>query len=419
MLPPPDDLPRFEHAWSVVLTPSTLNLATAGHPWIYSGGVAHSMPPLSGATDALQCGVFGPDGEPIGHGVLNPKSQIRVRVLALWPRDEVNPTVPTLEAYVSQALDTAAALRQHVNLPGDATDAVRLVNSEGDRLPGLVIDQMAEGAVILVSTAAAAAMAPYAERWLRERGSAWVVTRSAGDSHPSEGLQAGVLQQTGQVPQVMWVQHHGLKMRAEPLSGQKSGLYTDQFHNHMRVADLCKGRAVLDCYSHGGGFGLHAAKAGATRVRCVDASQRAVELCEANAAENGLSEAVEVWCGDAVHVLSDIAEGIDPQRPDVVIVDPPKFATRADVVDDALRKYVHLNATAMNALTDGGLLVTCSCSGRVDQTRFVRMIAHAARKADRLVQILELRGAAPDHPSAPAHGESRYLKVAICRVTSR
>ncbi|HAN32843.1 MAG TPA: hypothetical protein DCQ06_14710 [Myxococcales bacterium] len=421
VLPLPEGIQRFAKAWTVVLTPSTLNLVTAGHPWLYSGAVAHTLPPLDSAAaeSAIQCGVFGPDGEAIGHGVLNQKSQIRVRILALWPKAIETPTIPSLAEHVTSAMQRAHALREAFGLPAPQTDAMRLVNSEGDGLPGLVVDQMSDGAVVLVSTAAAAQMASTVERWLVEHGAKWVVIRSAGDTHPSEELAPGVISQSGQVPSEVWIEHHGLKLRAEPLGGQKSGLYTDQFANHVHVAQLCRDRNILDCYSHGGGFGLHAARAGAKAVRCVDASQKAVDLCSANAERNDLTQQVQAWCADAVHVLSDIADGVDPNRPDLIIIDPPKFATRADVVDDALRKYVHLNATAMSALPDGGILVTCSCSGRIDQTHFVRMIAHAARKAGRHVQLLELRGPAADHPSAPAHGESRYLKVAICRVTSR
>ncbi len=422
-LPVPEDLPRFHDAWSVVLTPNILNLATAGHPWIYSGGVAHALPPTAAGDEGPKrgqpCGVFGPDGEAIGHGTYNGESQIRVRMLGLWQPDAAPRSVPTLAESAEAAFKRAKALRAHVGLPGEDTDALRLVNSEGDGLPGLVVDRMATGAVVLVSTAAAARMADTVVALLRAEGLAWVVVRTAGDTHPSEGLAPGVLRTEGEIPDAQWVHHHGLRFRAEPLSGQKSGLYTDQFSNHLAVAALAKGRSVLDCYSHGGGFGLHAAKAGATRVRCVDMSQRAVDLAAANAEENGLSDRVEGWCGDAVHILRDIADGIDTDRPDLIVLDPPKFATRADVVDDALKKYVHVNATAMRALPADGLLVTCSCSGRIDQQTFVRMLAHAGRKAGRSVQVLELRGAAPDHPSVPAHGESRYLKVAICRVSDR
>ena len=268
--------------------------------------------------------------------------------------------------------------------------------------------------------------------WLKERDCAWIIVRAAGDTHPSEGLEPGVQRLEGTVPDEVWHLHHGVRMRATPKFGQKSGVYTDQFSTHLAVAQLAKGRRVLDCYSHGGGFGLHAAKAGAKSVRCVDASQKAVDLCTANAEANGLSDKVEVWCGDAVHMLRDIAEGIEgsgftggakgdaADQPDLIIIDPPKFATRADVVEDALRKYVHLNATAMSALPpQGGFLVSCSCSGRIDQQTFLRMLAHAARKSGRQVQVLEIRSASADHPSLPAHGESRYLKVAICRISDR
>ncbi|MCO4763724.1 MAG: class I SAM-dependent rRNA methyltransferase [Myxococcales bacterium] len=419
-LPVPENLPRYTNAWSVVLTPNTVNLATAGHPWLFGGAIAHSMPPTVREPSAGQvCAIFGPEGEYIGHGYHNADSQIRVRVMSLGDAENPPQSLPELGDRVVVGLNRATQLRTALGLPRGNTDAYRLVNSEGDGLPGLVIDRVGNGAVVLLSTAGAARMSDAAVAWLTSHGCEWVVVRTAGDTHPSEGLSPGVQRLEGQVPDSIWHLHHGIKMRAEPKFGQKSGIYTDQFSNHIAVAKLARGLRVLDCYSHGGGFGLHAAKAGAKHVRCVDASQGAVELVMANAEANEVSDKVEAWCGDAVHVLRDYAEGTDPNGPDLIIVDPPKFATRADVIDDALRKYVHLNATAMSALPPQGYLVSCSCSGRIDQQTFLRMLAHAGRKSGRNVQVLEVRGAAADHPGGPAHDESRYLKVAICRITDR
>ncbi len=420
-LPAPEDLRRYTNAWSVVLTPNTINLATAGHPWLFGGAIAHSFPPTVRQPQAGQvCAVFGPEGEYLGHGYHNAESQIRVRMLGLSVAEEAPKSLPELSERVIAGLKRATELRTAMGVPSRDTDTYRLVNSEGDGLPGLVVDRIADGAVVLISTAGAARMSDAAVGWLTENGCTWVVVRTAGDTHPSEGLEAGVQRLEGTVPDEVWHLHHGIRMRAEPKYGQKSGVYTDQFGTHLAVARLAKGRRVLDCYSHGGGFGLHAARSGAKHVRCVDASQKAVDLCTANAEANGLSGNIEAWCGDAVHMLRDIAEGIEGDQPDLIILDPPKFATRSDVVEDALRKYVHLNATAMSALPpEGGFLVSCSCSGRIDLQTFLRMLAHSGRKAGRQVQVLEVRGASADHPSLPAHAESRYLKVAICRVTNR
>ena len=126
---------------------------------------------------------------------------------------------------------------------------------------------------------------------------------------------------------------------------------------------------------------------------------------------------VQAECADAVHVLRRFADSDD--KPDLVVVDPPKYAARAAALEQALKKYQHLNQTAMQAVADGGVLVSCSCSGLVDRQAFLRMLAQAAHGAGRVVQLLDLRGPAPDHPVAPAHAEGQYLKVAVLRVTRR
>ena len=168
------------------------------------------------------------------------------------------------------------------------------------------------------------------------------------------------------------MRHNGLQLRVEP-GGQKTGMYADQRRNHARVAELAKGRFVLDTYSHVGGFGLHAARAGAKKVVCVDASQRAVDLAIQHAVDNGVG--IEAQCADAVHVLGHYASlPPEAERPSMVIVDPPKFATKASALEQAIRKYTHVNTLAMQAVAQDGILVTCSCSGLVEPTQFLRVL---------------------------------------------
>ncbi len=419
----PENLPRWADGWSIILAAGRATPTRVGHPWLFSGGIAHALPPTgqpphSDAPIGLPCGVFDAQGRFLGLGYYNADSQIAVRMVGGALGRPPPRRLPALEHWLPAALQQAATVRGIMGF-GDAATAWRMVNGEGDNLPGLIIDRMADGAVVLVSTAGA-------RRWLdvvlrlllKEHGCAWVVARVPHDCHPSEGLARGLIQMEGEVPEMVRVDHHGVVLTAEPRSGQKTGLYLDQWTNHLQVAALTKNKYVLDAFCHGGGFGLQAAKAGARRVLCVDASQSAVDLATAHAEDNGLQQ-VEVMRADAVHVLRDIADGIlgpEEGRPDVVIIDPPKFATRASVVDDALAKYVHLNAVAIEALADDGMLVSCSCSGRISSRDFLRALAHAASRAGRILQVLGVYGAAADHLTAPAHDEGRYLKVAICRV---
>ncbi len=416
--PAPDRLPTWTGVTSLVLRPGTATPPLAGHPWVFSGALAHVVAG-PGASDAAgsPCALFDQHARYLGAGYYNKNSQIAVRIIAMGS-DGLEPAeFPALAGLVVQRVRSAVALRRELGLPGAATTAFRLLNSEGDWLPGLTADRYADGAVLQVSTAGAWNLREVVVRELKALGCTWVLVRVPADIHPSEGLLGGSSEEHGEVPEAVTVLHNGLQLQVEPAGGQKTGMYCDQRDNHARVAQLAAGRFVVDAFCHAGGFGLHASRAGAKRVLCVDASQRAVDLTLLHAEKNALR--IEVQCNDAVLVLRGLAGLPEAERPDLVIVDPPKYATRAAAVEQALRKYTALNAVAMQAVKPGGWLVSCSCSGLVEPEMFLRSLGQAAQQAGVAVQLVEFRGAAADHPSAPAHAEGRYLKVAICRVVSR
>lgn len=429
--PLPTQLPTYPGAVSIVLRPGTATPLLAGHPWLFSGAVAHVVPGPGLDAAALPagvlCAVFDQHARFLGAGAYNPTSQIAVRLLAPGLDGLEPPRLPTHERLVGLRLAQAAALRTSVGLPSAQTNAYRLCNSEGDLLPGLTVDVYGSGA-------SRGAVAQITAAWLwplrgmlwqelsRAHDCHWLLVRIPQDVHPSEGLPGGEQLHFGAVPEQVEVRHNDLALRVEPMGGQKTGMYCDQRDNHARVAELAVGRTVLDAFCHTGGFGLHAARAGARSVHSVDASQRAIDLLDQHAADNGVAGLVRAEAADAVHILRHYAElPLDDQagRPDLVIVDPPKFASRAAVLEQAVKKYTHLNATAMQAVRDGGLLVTCSCSGLVTRESFLRILGQAALQAGKSVQLVELRGPAADHPVAPAHAEGHYLKVAICRITQR
>ncbi len=414
----PAHLPRYPGFVTIVLRAGTATPVLSGHPWLFSGAIGHVIAPEGTQAESGQaCAVFDPHGRYLGHGTYHPQSQIAVRLVEAG-MDGLEPaTLPDGPTIVARRLERATSLRKDLGLPSVETDAYRLINSEGDGLPGVVIDRFGTGAVVQITTAGAARWQTPIVEWLRANGSAWVLVRVPNDVHPAEGLVAGHSTSSGDVPTEVVVRHNGLQLRVEP-GGQKTGMYADQRPNHARVAELAKGRFVLDTYSHVGGFGLHAARAGAKRVVCVDASQRAIDLAIQHATDNGLG--LDAQCADAVHVLGHYASlPPEAERPSMVIVDPPKFATKASALEQAIRKYTHVNTLAMQAVAVDGFLVTCSCSGLVDVTQFLRVLGQAAHNAGRTVQLLELRGPGPDHPVAPAHAEGQYLKVAICRISAR
>ncbi len=416
--PAPERLPTWPGVTSLVLRPGTATPPLAGHPWVFSGALAHVVAG-PGASDlpGSPCALFDQHARYLGAGYWNKNSQIAVRILAMGS-DGLEPLdFPALDELAAQRVQSAAALRRDLGLPGPATTAFRLVNSEGDWLPGATADRFGDGAVLQISTAGAWNLRATIVRELQALGCSWVLVRVPADIHPSEGLVGGASEEHGQVPERVAVLHNGLQLLVEPAGGQKTGMYCDQRDNHARVAQLAPGRFVVDAFCHAGGFGLHAARAGAKRVLCVDASQKAVDLTLQHGAMNKVD--LEVQCNDAVLVLRNLAGLDEADRPDLVIVDPPKYATRAAAVEQAQRKYTALNAVAMQAVRPGGWLVSCSCSGLVEPELFLRTLGQAAQQAGVAVQLVELRSAAPDHPTAPAHAEGRYLKVAICRVVPR
>jgi len=206
---------------------------------------------------------------------------------------------------------------------------------------------------------------------------------------------------------------NGLQLSSDLRSGQKTGGYLDQRFNHVAVARYLAGRRVLDVCCYRGGFGLVAAKAGAASVLGIDSSEPALVAAREAAQRNGI-ERVEFSNGDCFDELKALAE--QGERFDAVILDPPRFAGSRHQIDSALRAYGRLNALAIDLLPSGGILATCSCSGRVSRSEFLNMLADVGRRRRRDLIVMESRGPAPDHPVAISCPESDYLKCVIAQV---
>jgi 23S rRNA (cytosine1962-C5)-methyltransferase len=205
-----------------------------------------------------------------------------------------------------------------------------------------------------------------------------------------------------------------LQYELDLAEGQKTGFYLDQRENRMAAARYFRDRRVLDMFCYSGGFSMAAsAYGGAAEVLGIDTSQRAVDLAAANAARNGLAN-VRFQCGDAFQSMERLKDA--GERFSAIILDPPKFARSRRAVDEALRAYHWLNRLAVGLLEPGGILVTCSCSGHVTREDFLYMLIGVAQHTGREIQVLEQRGASPDHPISATCLESEYLKCFICRV---
>ncbi len=348
------------------------------------------------------------EGESLGRGAYSPASQISARMWTFDPAETLD------DLWIAQRVLAAAARRAAL---ADRSDAVRLVFAESDGLPGVTADRYAQWVVVELTSAGA-------ERW-RETiadalaalpGVRGVYERSGRDGRRLEGLEArtGVLRGDAPTDPVA-VDEDGLTFLVDVVGGQKTGFYLDQRDNRRFVRDVADGCRVLDVCTYTGGFAVAAACGGAASLTAIDASRPALELAARNLAANGVEDA-DLLEGDAFAVLRQLRG--DGSQFDVVVVDPPKLAPRAEQVRRATRAYKDLNLQALHLLAPGGMLVTFSCSGHVDAELFQKVVAGAALDAGRDAQIVARLTQAADHPVLTSFPEGQYLTGLALRIVT-
>lgn len=345
----------------------------------------------------------------VARGVYNSRSRIRVRLYS-WDVGQ-----PLDASFWRRRVADAVAWRRRLGYD-EREGACRLVFSEGDSLSGLVVDRYADWLAVQVTAQAMAVRLPELVPMLVEltqpRG---ILLRTEKGVSKAEGLELRDELLWGEAPAgAILISENGLRYGVDFVEGQKTGFYLDQRLNRRVAADYFRGQRVLDMFCYSGGFSLNAAvHGGAREVLAFDGSQKAVALARTNALENGVHNA-RFEMSDGFAALENLAAA--GERFGGVVLDPPKFARSRQGVDDALRAYHRLNRLAVDVLEPGGILVTCSCSGHVTREDFLFMLVGVAQQTKRSVQILEMRGAAPDHPVSATCLESEYLKCFICRV---
>jgi len=383
--------------------------AWAGHPWIFGGAIAHG--PKTALPGTLVA-IVDERGTVIGHGHLGGEGPIAVRIVSLGT------DIPDEETLIRHRVEDALTRRALLGLPSEETTAFRIVASEGDRLPGLIVDKLGDGIVIQFGTAGMLRLESVVKNTLHELLSpSWMIVQVSEDAARMEGIMPRSLLVHGDEEEVGSTQvlEWGIRHHVDPLGGQKTGFYADQRENRRRVAELAAGRKVLDCHCYGGAFGLNALlRGGAESVTCIDSSPRVVRLAKRNAAANNAEIRVEQ--ADAAAWLRGSALS---DRPDMILLDPPKFVRSRAHLNEALKKYRKLNELAMTALPPGGILVTSSCSGMVTPEIFIRMLTEAGMRAERHVHVMEVRGQAPDHPYLAAAPEGSYLTCVLATVSPR
>jgi 23S rRNA (cytosine1962-C5)-methyltransferase len=364
------------------------------HPWIFRQAVASA--PEGAANDAL-ARVEASDGSVVGWGFPSPESLIAVRLVSFGPE------APPAD-WLEQRLIAAARHRERLLLD---SDAMRLVNAEGDFLPGLIADRYADTTVLSVHARGMEPLLPRVTACLTGLFPGMKVYLKRDEHHARvEGLalHSGYLAGSGDGRTS--ITEGGVKLVVDVARGQKTGFYLDQRANRTACASVAAGRRVLNLFAYTGAFSLRAAAAGATRVVSVESSKHALEQAEENVRLNpGLASETFAWVQDDVFDHLAHAECYD-----LVVADPPPFARRRMDVDGALRGYLTLNQQALRCLSPGGILFTFSCSGAVDRQMFRQVVEEAALRSGRRVRLLRELHADADHPVAAGHPEGEYLK---------
>lgn len=370
------------------------------HHWIFSGAI--DKWPAHENGDVLN--VLSSKNEFLGSGYFNRKASIAGRMLAF---DDRAPNVA-----IKEHLHQAWLLRNQFFQAN--TNAYRLVNGEGDFLPGLVIDRYDDVFVIQITTLGMHRFLPLIQEFLvKTFQPRTIIEKSTGPARKEEGLLPSQGFLYGEEISEVVVKENDLKLIVNPMEGQKTGFFLD--HREMRywVRELAKDKSVLNCFSYSGGFSLNALSGGAKKVTSVDISESAIALARRNVTLNGFKEELShAQVGDVFQFLRE-----DALNYDIIILDPPAFAKKAKDVIQACRGYKDINRLAMQKMPAGSLLLTCSCSYYVDEELFQKVLFQAAVEAKRNVRIVGSHRQAFDHPINICHKESDYLKSFLLHIS--
>jgi 23S rRNA (cytosine1962-C5)-methyltransferase len=385
---------------SAFLKPGRDKAVRNRHHWIFSGAV-QTLPDFENGS-LLQ--VRSADGELLGHAYFNRNSSIIGRMVSFGkaaPEDAIR-----------ESIDQAVRLRRRLFDP-DVTNAFRLINAEGDLLPGLVVDLFGDVLVLQVATLGMEELKPLVLDYLVSRlKPAAVYEKSDVPSRRDEGLETFEGPLYGEPPPKVGILEEGLTFRVDIVRSQKTGFYLDQREMRKLVRDLGRGRHVLNAFSYTGAFSVYALKGGAVRADSVDSSESAVELAQENFEANALpTDAGVFFAADVFQFLRE--PGLDY---DFIILDPPAFAKRRTEVVQACRGYKDINRLAIQKVGPQGLVMTFSCSHFVDEKLFQQVVFQAAGEAGRRVRILQRHRQAPDHPVNIFHPETEYLKGLLLYV---
>jgi 23S rRNA (cytosine1962-C5)-methyltransferase len=375
----------------------------AGHLWVFSNEVDTRKSALKERMPGDLVVVQSAAGKVLGTAYVNPNTLICARLVSRRGNARLDGEL------LRRRLLTALELRERLF----AQPWYRLVFGESDGLPGLVVDRYGDVLVCQITTAGMErvrdTLIEVLQDCLKPGG---ILLRDDSPMRALEGLAQGSVA-IGTLPDTVQLEEGGVSFQVPLGGGQKTGWFYDQRSNRLAMHKYVPGQRVLDVFSYVGAWGLQAARAGAAEVICVDSSAPALAALQQSARDNGLS-AVGVEAGDAFAVLQVMRDA--ERRFDVVIVDPPAFIKRRKDIRQGEQGYARLNNLAVELLAPGGILISCSCSMHLAESRLQQILLQAASRRSRQMQILERGFQCMDHPVHPAIAETAYLKAMVCRV---
>jgi len=378
------------------------------HPWIFSGAIEKIDRSIT-AGEIVE--IYDHRGNFLAKGYINPKSQITIRILS-WNKEEDVTDI----RFISERLKSAIDMRLNY-FDQSVTNAFRLVNSEADFLPGLIIDKYNDTIVLQILTLGMEQFRDKITEFLLEYLSPkCIYERSDTIVRKKEGLslKKGIIY--GKLQKPVRIIENGLEFLVDVQDGQKTGFYLDQRDNRKELLLFCKDKKVLNCFSYTGAFSVYAIKGGAKLTVNIEFSHSAIELAKKNMEINHIKKETQEFIeGNAFELLRNMKKR--GKKFDLIIMDPPKFAHTQGKLENALRGYKDINLQAMQLLNPGGILFTFSCSGAISLELFSKTITWAAMDANKNVQVIKRLAQPMDHPHLTSFLESEYLKGLICKIT--
>jgi len=385
--------------YEVILKRGEEKRIIAGHPWVYANEVSKIEGKDRNGSLAI---VKSQDGKYIGKGYINHLSKILVRIFIRNDEED------TKEYYLN-AFKQAKEYRESLGYNNN----YRLIFSEADNIPGLVVDKYADYLVMQCMSLGIDQRKDLLVQCLVELfNPKGIYERSDSPVRSKEGLEpySGLIY--GEVPDEIIIEENGIKMSVDVKNGQKTGYFLDQKENRLAIRRYTKDKSVLDCFCNSGGFSMNAAT-NAKSVKAVDISKSALDTVKRNAELNSFKN-VTTLEGDVFKVLRD--EKTLGNKYDVVILDPPAFCKSINEIKDSLRGYKDINILGMKLVEKGGILVSSSCTHFITEQMFMNMLRDASRESGRKVRVVEIKTQAPDHPALLCDDETSYLKFVVLQV---